>query len=351
MVELGHDVTVLTAWHRGLRHSEFTAGMNVRRVWSGRRRRDRANIAEMIGFMVMAAPAAILIALRNRPDRVVAFFGLPSGPIAWLLYALFRIPYAVSLRGGDVPGFLPQQLRRAHQVSGFLLRMVWRRAAAIIANGSGLRTLARAYAPGLEIAAVPNGVDTTVFAPAVPPKAPGEVTRILFVGRLVTEQKGLDVLLTGLSRVPGTWELELVGDGPDRERIARHAQQLGCAERVRMRGWVERAALSSLYRAADIFVFPSRHEGVPNALLEAMASGLAVVASDIPSIREVISDGECGILVPTDDAGALAHAVTRLMTSPNTAAQLGAAARRRMEQDFGWRAVAAQYLRLCGIPG
>ena len=108
-----------------------------------------------------------------------------------------------------------------------------------------------------------------------------------------------------------------------------------------------RADLADLYRAADLFVFPSRGEGCPNAVLEAMASGLPVVATDVAGNREVLGeDGKAGRLVPTESPGALADAVADLMAAPSLRRELGIAGRARVLEQFDIQRVGARYLSL-----
>ena len=109
-----------------------------------------------------------------------------------------------------------------------------------------------------------------------------------------------------------------------------------------------RTDLADWIRRAAVFVLPSRHEGISNALLEAQGAGVPAVVSDIPGNRAVVVDGETGLVVPAGDAEALARALIRLLSDPDLRRRLGAAARRRMEAEFGIAAVARQLSDLYG---
>ncbi|MDP3963093.1 MAG: glycosyltransferase [bacterium] len=134
----------------------------------------------------------------------------------------------------------------------------------------------------------------------------------LFAGRF-TRQKGLDVLLEAFSKLE-KGRLILVGDGEERSHLEALAKELGIAPRVAFTGFMPHAA--SALAAADCFVLPSRWEGLPIALLEAFAAGRAVVASDLPNMREVAEHGKNALLVPPENAEALAEAMCRIMTDP-----------------------------------
>lgn len=343
LAALGPDVTVLTARFGDLPREERRENVRVLRLAALRRSADRSGALEQGAFLIVATLAALQLTRRDRPDVTLAFFGVPSGPAGLALRALFRIPYVVSLRGGDVPGFRPYDFKRYHQMIAPLLRVVWRRAAALVANSRGLRDLARTFAPDLDVQIIPNGVDAARFFPGQRPPGPA---RLLTVGRVV-HQKGVDLTLRALAGLRDLeWTFEVVGDGPQRAALQDLARELGIADRVTFAGWKPNTDLPDLYRRADLFVFPSRHEGMPNVVLEAMASGLPVVASAIAGNEELVLPEQTGLLVPPGDVEALRLALRRLVPDADLRARLGAAGRDRVEREFSWRATAQAYLVL-----
>jgi glycosyltransferase involved in cell wall biosynthesis len=139
-------------------------------------------------------------------------------------------------------------------------------------------------------------------------------------------QKGLDVLLHAMSRLPDA-HLTLVGDGEERSALQRLAAELELADRVRFAGAC--ADARRYLTAFDVFVLPSRFEGFPLAIIEAMLASLPVVASAVGSVPEAVLDGRTGLLVPVGDSDALARAIAHLLASPELRARLGAAGRER----------------------
>lgn len=347
LVALGHAVLVLTSAFDGLPTLERRAdGVEIRRIPTLRRRRDRSSILEMLVFLASSLLMAPWAALRWRPDATVAYFGLPCGPAAWMVKALFGVPYLVSLRGGDVPGFQYDGISLYHRLAGPVIGWLWHRSAGVVANSEGLAGLARRFTPDLPIAIIPNGVDATRFTPPSQREATGADLTLLFVGRVV-RQKGLDVLLDALAALPlslrDRLSLTIVGDGPARSELQERAARLGLTERVLFRGWLGRDALPDAYRTADLFVFPSRDEGMPNVVLEAMAAGLPVVATRIAGNQDLVVDGETGLMLEVDDTAALTTALARLIGDVDLRHRLGAEGRRRVVERFSWRAVAAAY--------
>ena len=350
MARQGAAVTVVTSAFKGLPAREVVDGYTVRRIPTLRARAEKCTPLEMAAFMALACLNVPAIARAFKPTAVIAYFGIPCGPAAWLVRLLTGTPYAVSLRGGDVPGFQPYDLAGLHRLTGPLIRFLWKRAGAVAANSRGLAALAARFEPGLNYPIISNGADTELFHPRgeeAAGSAEGPV-RLLFAGRVVY-QKGLDVLFTALAVLAPepSWELFIAGDGPARPELEARAAALGIGHRVRFLGWTPREELARLSRDMDCFVFASRDEGMPNAVLEAMASGLPVVATRIAGNEELVEDGSTGWLVPPGDPAALAQALAAMLADPAGRRTMGRAGRAAVEAGYTWSSVATRYLALC----
>lgn len=202
--------------------------------------------------------------------------------------------------------------------------------------------------PDARLVTLPNGVDLAAWSrPVEPARSPWAGGRVLlFVGRLVA-QKRVDVLLEALALVgarAADARLLIAGDGPLRAALVAQARSLGITERVAFLG--QRDDVLTLHRASRALVLPSEGEGLPNAVLEALASGTPVVATDVPGTREVARDGVEALLVPAGDARALADAMFRLIDDPALGARLAAAGRARVAEAFDLERVADRYVAL-----
>lgn len=196
-----------------------------------------------------------------------------------------------------------------------------------------VRTLGAAPDPTV---VVPNGVDPETFRPPEGGRDPSGPPRVLFVGRLV-RNKGPQVLVDALpAALDGHPDatVRVVGTGPMRERLIRRVERLGLADRVAFPGFV--GSVAAEMRAADVFCRPSRSEGLPLTLLEAMASGLPPVVTPVAGVPEVVTDGETGRLVPPDDPGAVADALGDLLADADRRRRLGTAARAHAAEGYGW---------------
>lgn len=168
--------------------------------------------------------------------------------------------------------------------------------------------------------------------------------RILAVGRLVPK-KGFDLLVracAALDRSGVDFECVIVGDGPERERLEALVAELGLAHRITLAPARPQSELVQQYAVADVFVLPCRitddgdRDGVPNVVMEAMATGIPVVATAVSGLPEVVLDGVTGTLVPPEDPAALARALAAAIDDARTAADMGSAGRRRAIEEFSW---------------
>lgn len=235
-----------------------------------------------------------------------------------------RVVLHVHSGAGDIAAFAATRGR----LSLALFRAAFGAADAVLAvSGASAEALRRAYGVGA-VGVVPNA------APAVPPftrePAPGEPVRVAYLGGFANPAKGGDVLLAALPELlaaPAPPRLTLAGPG----ELPAAAAALAAGPGVEWAGWLGPEEKDALLREAEVFVMPSRSEGLPMALLEAMAYGMAVVATRAGGIPEVVDDGVDGCLVPAEDPGALAAALAGLSADPERRRQLGEAARRRAE--------------------
>jgi glycosyltransferase involved in cell wall biosynthesis len=203
------------------------------------------------------------------------------------------------------------------------------------------------------VSQVVNGIDVNDFTASAEDKSAAKTemglrgkTVLVFVGRLAP-QKALPVLLEALRHALSTCphlHLLVVGDGPDRSALEQQARELSLEDYLAFVGGV--SDVQRYLRVADIFVLPSDGEGISNALLEAMAMGLACVATAAGGSPEVLDNGACGLLVPPKRADLLAEAILELARHPDEAARLGAAARNRICAHYDLAIVGRQYLDL-----
>lgn len=234
---------------------------------------------------------------------------------------------------------------RAPNLRGRLLtRWAAGRADAIVAvsRDAAERAVNREHFPADRVRLIYNGID----AEAVIPRT-GQWSRRLVLAARLEPIKRIEVLLRAMAilrRADPQVTLTIVGDGSARPALERLAEELGLAGSTRFTGWREDVA--SELRSADCFVLPSRSEGLSMTLLEAMATGLPVVATRVGGNPEVVEEGVTGLLVPHSDPEALARALREVIEDPSRARAMGEAGRERVLARFSLRVMAESYHRL-----
>lgn len=343
MASKGLSLKVCTSQYDHLPIREINDGFEIIRVPSKRERADRTNPNEQISFIL----SSFWYCLRNfkqwKPDLIWAFFGFPSGFTALAMKVFFRIPYIISLRGGDVPGFRPYDFRKFHRIGGPFIRLVWNHAAAVVANSEGLKKLALKFHNKIPIQVIPNGIDLDYFKPS---PRDGKIPQLLFTGRVVY-QKGLDLLIRALGAMKEyDWELSIIGDGSFKNQLHHLVDEKQLTRRVRFHGWCKQEQLLPILAQAHIFVNPSRHEGMPNAVLEAMASGLPIIATKIAGNEDLVIDGKNGFLVANENVEELRKALITLLTNKPLRLKMGKESRAMVEKKFSWSYSGQSYLDL-----
>jgi len=318
-VRRGHTVTVLVT-HRGRRTVEENLN-GVRVLKAGR----LATVAS--APLSLELPRALA---RETPDITHLHFPYPVGEISQWLVGRDR-PYVITYHADPT-----RPVQRAIMfLYTPLLRLILRRARCVLATSPNYA----ATSPHLRqvperTLIVPLGVDAERFTPTTQ-STPRPLT-LLFVGRM-RHYKGVDDLLRALPRVPDSARLILAGDGPKRAEWEALSRQLKLGERATFLGDVPDEALPALYQSADSLVLPAntRAEAFGTTLLEAMASGLPCVTTEVGSgTSYVVEDEVTGLVKPPRSPEALAQALTRLVTDPTLRARMGAAGRERVLQHF-----------------
>lgn len=341
----GNDVTIVTSGFGDLPRDQKAHGVRVVRLPVGRQSVSRGRLVEMVRYMIASRAACESIYQEFRPDLAVAFMTLPSGPGPMRLKRRHHLPFVTELRGGDVPGFLPDLLGSFHGLTRGWIRSIWNASALVVANSAGLAELAKKTAPQLSFKVVPNGVDTRVFRPLGETHADPASCRCVFVGRLVDGQKQISKLIEVVGRQPGL-ELVIVGAGPDEARLRNMAAGGAGSDRIRFTGWIKGADLIHTLQSSDVYVSASVGEGMSNSALEALACGLPMVLSRISGHEELVAEGENGHLFDPGSTAELEDRLVQLASDPDRRTRFGQASRQRAVKHFDWSALAEQHLDL-----
>jgi glycosyltransferase involved in cell wall biosynthesis len=297
--------------------------------------------AEIIEWLLKARPCYRKLLRENDYDLAHAFFGFPTG---WLCYRTAdKLPYIISLRGSDVPGG-HARLKLDYKIFGSLVfKPIWEKASAIVACSQGLKNRAQKFLPSIAIDVIPNGVDLDRFYPEKSQRMP-DMARLLTVGRL-SATKRVEILVDVVEILHKNGckiHFTIVGGGALEQQLRQILMERKVAEIIEVTGRVEQETMPQVYRRHDIFVSASMQEGMSNAMLEAMASGLPIITTRCEGVEELIAGN--GIIIEKPNAEGIAAAIMQLIQDKHLFSSMSAASRKHAEL-FSWPSIANQYLQ------
>ncbi len=348
-ISLGHAVSVLTQYQDGLPPFELVGNVPVYRKIRG---------WHLFEFTYMLSVFIFLLRHRDTFDHILCF-GLYLYTAPAVVFALCtgkKVFFRLEGSGASGDFCRVSRLRTRRMVLGLAK---WAHRCIAISSAIAQELVDKGFS-GRKIVRIPNSVDTERFMPRTAAGDPG-AARIMFVGRL-SEEKGPDIFLQALKMLMDkgvACTACIAGDGPDRQELMKRAEELSLSGVLTFAGLQPDTA--PLYREADMLVLPSRHEGLPLVLLEAMASGLPVIAAAVGGIPDVIAPAGMpktaasdytlcahGLMVSSENVPALALAMERLSGDAALRSRLGSAGRKHVEDLYCLDSIAQQYLDIMG---
>ena len=341
LVRRGHSVHVLTHSVYGVPSEEEINGIHVHRwirSWKS---------GPLFSITFVASTILALMRLRGHYDLIHTHQALweaiatGTAHLGWIR----GVPTIVQPASSGYYGEAQELLRTGG--TNPLRRLIFRNDAFVAISAEIEREWLGLGVPASKITKIASGVDHRQFAPGVsraeaslPPRP-----RVMFTGRL-HPQKNLDVLIDAWPEVASATgaSLILVGDGPERERLAAKAKSVGIDRFVHFHGVTEDPA--DMLKAADLFVLPSLAEGMSNSLLEAMATALPCVASNIGGNQDLLGPADAGVLIAGSSPTVWARALINLINDPDRRARLGENARKRIDDVYALERVVDRYVDL-----
>lgn len=340
-VEQGHQVTLVTANYNNMPKEEEINGVHVIRINALRRYKEHCSFKEMMSYLLKAYPVADKLCRKEKFELCLVFFGIPSGPIGYILKKKYKLPYVIRFGGGDIPGF-QERFTKVYKLIGPAIKAIWRNADALVANSQGLKDMALQYYSKKNFEVICNGVDTKIFFP-IERKETAEFS-ILFVSRLI-ERKGLQYIIPMLNEIQENTDkivkLIVVGDGPYATELENLTRNYGVEHMVCFIGQKNKNEIVHYYQNGDVFILPSKKEGMPNVVLEAMACGLPIIMTPCEGSKELIENN--GFVIPIDE---FKEKIIELANRKEQCAELGKNSKILVDLKFGWERSVDNYLKL-----
>jgi glycosyltransferase involved in cell wall biosynthesis len=344
-------VIVTSNYKNRYKFIERMGGIEVYRLPIIRRHIDRTNAFELITYTALSFILVFALNLKRRFDFALGIHGIPAGLVTFLLFKIAKVPYGISLRGADVPGFLPQRYSKFHKRTLFAMKCYWKNAEFITFNVEQTYELTKRAIDRINnnIHIIPNGVDRNFFRP--PTEKDFSQINIVYSGRL-TEQKNVELLIRSLKALVDKkggrsipLKVNIAGEGDLRKKLESLVTELNLGNYITFYGWLDKDKLRGLYQSSHIFVLPSLYEGMSNSLLEALASGLAIISTDFNGYEALVRNGENGFLIDSNDLESLSSKMLHLLEHVDLIKSMGLRSR-QISELFSWQSVGRKYFKL-----
>ena len=348
LVRGGHHVLVVTSSVPGGCEGESEHGYEITRLPTTRRSRLAPRPHELLTYAASCFWRLERHLRKFQAEGVIAFMAVPSGYFAVRAAQRMRIPAVVSLRGSDVPGFSPDRISGLYRaVADRLVRSTLRRADAIAPNSEFLASLATGFCPDVasRMTIVFNGIEPAAIADQ-PACSDGTSLRLVQVGQLIARKQVQHVIeaIPRLLEANIPVRLTVIGSGPLENELRDLARRLCPADAVEFLGHLSRDRILTTLRCCDLFLSTSKAEGMSNAVLEAMASGLPIIIAPNGS-EDIVKAARSGRVLQEVTSVEIAQQVTELYAQPTERRDLGL---RGIEfaRQHSWTATASSFVEL-----
>lgn len=291
---------------------------------------------ELITYSLKSLSLAKRLIKQNKYDIIVAWSGVPAGYLAYRLNKKFNLPYIVLLRGSDVPFWEKRWYYLDKFIFSWLSPKIWKNATKTIANSKGLKEQALNVAPTQKIEVIFNGIDLKDFKPS---NNNNKIVKIFSAGRLIP-RKSLDLQIKALSQIKSNFSLNIAGDGPEKENLEKLISDLGMKNKIKLLGMKNKEEMKKLYSDSDIYLFTSKNEGMSNTILEAMASGLPIITTNVAGVEELIKGN--GFIIGVDNESELKDKLDTLIKNKSLRNKMGNKSRKLAEQ-MSWSKIAKSF--------
>lgn len=347
-VKENHYVEIITADLNGVYSKTCSDNLIIHKVKCKRMHSANSSFLEMLTFLLSAYNKAKKV-LRENPkfDVVLINFGIPSGPIGYLIKKKYHIPYVVRVGGGDIPG-TQKRFAFVYKFISPLLKMIWLKASYVVTNSNGLMDRGTRFYSKAKHNVIYNGINIEDF-PTKKERNDNEDFCIVTTARIV-ERKGIQHVITSLKPLVEKYgskiQYTIIGDGPYRSQIEALSEKYNVLDNVSITGMVSRGEVMEKLQHADVFVLTSHWEGMPNVVLEAMAMHLPIVMSNCEGSDELIRNNGIKVDLGEEIDKQLFNAIDELICNTELRKKMSMESYKMAKYEFSWQQCAKSYISL-----
>ncbi|HSL46913.1 MAG TPA: glycosyltransferase family 4 protein [Anaerolineales bacterium] len=314
LAKRGHEVKVLTAHLKGLPYQEERNGVQVIRFGSLRMEPYRASFLSMAIYVLAGLLVGRRLMNSFKPDVIHAHFAVPAGALAWMLSRMTGIPYVLTVHLGDVPGGVPEKTDEWFRWIYPFTPNIWKNAREIVAVSEFTRQLAmKKYKEKIQV--VPNGADLSTLRPEH--MSLNDPPQIVFAGRFMEQKNPLQFVQTLNELKELKWQAVMIGDGALMQDVKCAIKDFGLEDRFQLTGWIDPQDVLKWFDTSDILFMPSRSEGLPVVGVQALAKGLAIIASRVGGFVDLVDEDQNGYLIQETDLSKFSTCLSTLLSDPN----------------------------------
>ncbi len=313
LAALGHEITVVTTWFKGLKQVEDNGGLKIFRLKSKRKFTYRSGVFEMRSWMRHSKSFLTQYCIDNSFDLCFANFALPGGEVALYLKKRFDIPYTIISHGHDIPWFFGKEMFWYHFATYFWIKTICKNSFINFMLSQDMKDNIDRFLgeknEGKNVI-ISNGCDTGIFKPDHSKKS--TLFKIIFVGRLVNQKDPFTFLkaLKLLSDHNIPFVANIIGDGVLRKEMEKYVAENSLHDKINFMGWLAKDKILKEYQSSHVFVQSSLYEAMSVAIMEALACGNYAISTHSGLSPTLITPGENGELFSTNNPDDLAEKLT-----------------------------------------
>jgi glycosyltransferase involved in cell wall biosynthesis len=348
LVKKGHQVKYVTSRMKGQKTRETIEGIELIRVKTSRKQRDKASFLAMLTYLTSTWTKIDDIVDDFQPDIIHLFFGIPTGALIFHS-KLKKYPTILSTLGSDVPGHSPDRYLLLYKILIPVVKKIWQKHNLVVANSQDLADEITNINPKQKIRVIPNGIDIKQFQPNQK-KQKGNILKFLYVGRLIP-LKRIDLALKIFAEIDNTVEkkcfFNIVGSGTEKSHLIELTNKLGIKDKVNFKGYIPHEKIEEEFQKANFYLQFSKAEGMSNTTMEAMACGAIPVISNVGGGSKLVKHLENGLIYRSNDLKIrkIVKDLNKIIDSNNLSKKMSQKARKAIVDNYSQKTLTNNYLK------